>query len=64
MRPLHPLPQWISQPLHQSGGARALPFPAPLPTIIAVDEKFCWKIDAIAERFGGEEIGLRGWRSH
>ena len=26
---------------------------------IAVDAKFCWKIDAIAERFGSEEMGYR-----
>ena len=29
--------------------------PGAFANFIAVDEKFCWKIDAIAERFGSEE---------
>ena len=31
--------------------------PGAFANYIAVDEKFCWKIDAIAERFGSEEKG-------
>ena len=31
--------------------------PGAFANYIAVDEKFCWKIDAIAERFGSEEAG-------
>ena len=31
--------------------------PGAFANYIAVDEKFCWKIDAIAERFGSEERG-------
>ena len=30
--------------------------PGAFANYIAVDEKFCWKIDAIAERFGSEEM--------
>jgi threonine dehydrogenase-like Zn-dependent dehydrogenase len=30
--------------------------PGAFANYIAVDEKFCWKIDAIAERFGDEEL--------
>jgi len=30
--------------------------PGAFANYIAVDEKFCWKIDAIAERFGSEEL--------
>jgi threonine dehydrogenase-like Zn-dependent dehydrogenase len=30
--------------------------PGAFANYIAVDEKFCWKIDAIAERFGNEEM--------
>jgi threonine dehydrogenase-like Zn-dependent dehydrogenase len=30
--------------------------PGAFANYIAVDEKFCWKIDAIAERFGSEEV--------
>jgi threonine dehydrogenase-like Zn-dependent dehydrogenase len=30
--------------------------PGAFANFIAVDEKFCWKIDAIAERFGSEEM--------
>ncbi len=31
--------------------------PGAFANYVAVDEKFCWKIDAIAERFGSEEAG-------
>jgi threonine dehydrogenase-like Zn-dependent dehydrogenase len=31
--------------------------PGAFANYIAVDEKFCWKIDAVAERFGSEEKG-------
>lgn len=31
--------------------------PGAFANYIAVDEKFCWKIDAIAERYGSEEMG-------
>ena len=31
--------------------------PGAFANYIAVDEKFCWKIDALAERFGSEEKG-------
>lgn len=31
--------------------------PGAFANYIAVDEKFCWKIDTIAERFGSEEMG-------
>jgi len=31
--------------------------PGAFANYIAVDEKYCWKIDAIAERFGSEEMG-------
>ena len=32
--------------------------PGAFSNFIAVDEKFCWKIDAIAERFGDEELAF------
>ncbi len=32
--------------------------PGAFSNYIAVDEKFCWKIDAIAERFGDEELAF------
>jgi threonine dehydrogenase-like Zn-dependent dehydrogenase len=32
--------------------------PGAFSNYIAVDEKFCWKIDAIAERFGNEEMAF------